>query len=186
MAYTHFSGVDATLLKVNGTQVTATAAELNKAAGVTAGTVTASKAVVVDANKRIDTLVIADGGLFLGTGAGTAVGATAAEINIAADASAQTETVAAAGAISVTKRITKLALVGAGAVTLAAPDATMLGLVKIIEMTADNGDVTLALTNVDGQSSGTGATFGDVGDALVLVGGVSKWHVIGEAGVALA
>ena len=29
MAYTHFSGVDTVLLKINGTQVTATAAELN-------------------------------------------------------------------------------------------------------------------------------------------------------------
>lgn len=117
---------------------------------------------------------------------GTAVNATAAEINLAADASAQTETVAAAGAISVTKRITNLGLAGAGAVTLAAPDASMLGVVKIITMSADNGDVTLALTNVTGQSSGTTATFNDVGDALIVVGGISKWHVIGEAGITLA
>lgn len=51
--YSHFSGVDATLVKINGTQVTATAAELNKTASVTGGTVAASKAVVVDANKDI-------------------------------------------------------------------------------------------------------------------------------------
>lgn len=124
-----------------------------------------------------------DGTLKIG---GTAVTATAAELNLAADASAQTETVEAAGAVSVTKRITKLALSGAGAVTLAAPDTTMLGVVKIITMSANNGDVTLALTNVTGQSSGTTATFNGVGDALILVGGLSKWHVIGEAGIALS
>jgi hypothetical protein len=65
-----------------GTAVTATAAELNKTAGVTAGTVAASKAVVVGADKNIDTLAIADGGLKLGSGAGTAVSAKAAELNM--------------------------------------------------------------------------------------------------------
>lgn len=66
MGYTHFSGVDAALLKINGTQVTATAAEINALAstglsatelgyldGVTAGAVTASKAAVVDISKDI-------------------------------------------------------------------------------------------------------------------------------------
>lgn len=61
--------------------LTATTAEINKLAGVTGGTVAASKALVVDANKRLDTLVIADGGLKLGTAGGTAVTATAAELN---------------------------------------------------------------------------------------------------------
>ena len=50
--------------------------------GVTAGTVTAGKAVVTTTNKHIDALVISDGGLALGAGAGTAISATAAEINI--------------------------------------------------------------------------------------------------------
>ena len=70
-----FLGTDA------GIAVTATAVELNKVAGVTAGTVSASKAIVVDSNKRIDTLVIADGGLKLGATGGTAVDATAVELN---------------------------------------------------------------------------------------------------------
>jgi len=116
---------------------------------------------------------------------GVTVASTAAELNLN-DVSAQTETVIGAGAVSIALRLTKLALVGAGAVTLAVPGAGMLGVVKVITMTADNGDVTLELTNVTGQSAGAVATFNDVGDALVLVGGVSKWHVIGEAGVALA
>lgn len=40
-------------LKIAGTAITATAAEMNKLAGVTAGTVTASKALVVDANSQL-------------------------------------------------------------------------------------------------------------------------------------
>ncbi|CAB4220471.1 hypothetical protein UFOVP1625_34 [uncultured Caudovirales phage] len=41
-------------LQISGTAITATAAEINKLAGVTAGTASASKALVVDANKDID------------------------------------------------------------------------------------------------------------------------------------
>lgn len=115
-----------------------------------------------------------------------AVTASAAELNQIADISAYQETIAAAGALSIIKRVSKLALVGAGAVTLAAPDATCLGYIKVIEMTTDNGDVTLALTNVVGQSSGTTATFNDAGDQLVLVASVDKWIVIKERGVTLS
>ena len=48
--------------------------------GVTAGTVSANKAVVVGANKNVDVLAIAD--LKLGAGAGTSVSRTAAQINL--------------------------------------------------------------------------------------------------------
>lgn len=48
--------------------------------GITAGTVTASKAVVVGANKNVDVLAIAD--LKLGAGAGTSVSSTATELNV--------------------------------------------------------------------------------------------------------
>ena len=115
-----------------------------------------------------------------------ALNTSAAELNQVADISAYQETVIAAGALSIVKRVSKVALVGAGAVTLAAPDATCLGYVKLIEMSADNGDVTLALTNVVGQSSGTTATFNDVRDQLVLVAGVDKWIVIKERGITLS
>lgn len=114
------------------------------------------------------------------------VNATSTEINQLNDVSAYTETIAAAGALSVTKVVSKLALVGAGAVTLAAPSATMYGQQKLIEMTTDNGDVTLALTEIEGQSSGTTATFNSVGDKLILVAGLSKWTVIKEFGIVLS
>jgi len=169
------------------TQVTATAAELNTLDLTTgAGTLEASKAIVVNADKHVDEINTAS--LKLGaTGATVAVGSTAAELNLL-DLSAQTETIDSGVAASVTKRITKIDnhVTGAGAITLAAPDATMLGQVKIIEMTVDGGDVTLSLANIDGGTAATTATFDDVGECLSLVGGVSKWHVIGEAGVTLS
>jgi hypothetical protein len=100
---------------------------------------------------------------------------TAAELNTAADQSAQTELLVADGAVSVTKRITKIEDTGTGSYTLAAPNAALLGMVKLIEMTADNGDITLALTNVDGAAGNTTATFNTVGQHVALVAGVSKW-----------
>jgi hypothetical protein len=78
-------------LFIGGTEVTASAAELNimdgvtadkneinTLDGVTAGVASASKAVVLGATKNLDTLVVADNGLKLG---GTAITKTATEIN---------------------------------------------------------------------------------------------------------
>ena len=48
--------------------------------GITAGTVLASKAVIVGTNKNVDVLAIAD--LKLGSGAGTSVTSSAAELNV--------------------------------------------------------------------------------------------------------
>lgn len=113
-------------------------------------------------------------------------GATSAELDRFNDVSAYSETVTAAGAVSVSKLYTALELTGAGAVTLAAPDGSMTGQVKVIEMTADNGDVTLALTNVVGGSAATTATFDAVGEILILVAASAKWVVIKEQGVTLS
>jgi len=57
------------------------AAEVGFLNGVTAGTVTASKAVVVGTNKEIDTIVLPVSGLKIGAGAGTAVDRSAAQLN---------------------------------------------------------------------------------------------------------
>lgn len=56
-------------------------AELAVLDSVTAGTVAAGKAVVPTADKHIDTIVISKDGLCIGTGAGTAMTCTAAELN---------------------------------------------------------------------------------------------------------
>lgn len=70
MAGTHFKGpvystngfvsgtTDNVLTGSDAAAITATAAEIDVTAGVTAGTVTASKALVVDANKTLDVLNI--------------------------------------------------------------------------------------------------------------------------------
>jgi hypothetical protein len=63
------------------TDITASAAEVNLIDGSVAGTAVASKALVLGANKNVDTLVVADSGLKLGSGAGTAITATAENIN---------------------------------------------------------------------------------------------------------
>ena len=103
------------------------------------------------------------------------------------DLSEQTETILVAGAVSVTKRISKLsAASGAYAVTLAAPDATMLGQVKVIEMTVAGNAITMALTNVDGGSADTTASFDAVNEVLILVAGTNKWHIVKEVGVTLS
>jgi hypothetical protein len=177
--------LDITTPKIGGVAITATAAELNYCDVTTIGVQQASKAVIADAN--VNTGVSKVTALHIGaSGSEVQVNSTAAELNLL-DLSAQTETVTAAGAASVTKRVTKLDSTIAGfALTLAAPDATMLGQVKVIAMTVDNGDVTLALTNVQGGTAATTATWSAVGQELVLVAGVSKWNVVGECGVVLS
>jgi hypothetical protein len=166
-------GITSTVSELNILDgVTSSAAELNILTGVTS---TSAELNILDGvTSTAAELNIVDG-----------VTATAAEINTAADVSTQVETVAAAGALTGTITNSKLALVGAGAVTLAAPSADMLGKIKLVEMTVDNGDVTLALTNVDGGTNTTTCTWANVGEALILVGGVSKWHVFKELGVVL-
>lgn len=112
--------------------------------------------------------------------------ATSTELNRFNDVSAYQESIIAAGALSTTAKYSGLAVVSGGAVTLDVPPATMLGQIKVIEMTTDDGDVTLVLTNIEGQSSGTTATFNSVNDKLILIAGAVKWTVLKEFGIALA
>lgn len=133
------------------------------------------------------TLEVADdGGLSI---ASTAVTATAAELNTL-NTTLQTETVTATGAISVDKTNTNLDTVvpaGATAYTLAACPAYMVGHIKTIRFSADNGDATVALTEVQGGTAATTATFTDVGNELILIGSAGgKWTVIKEFGVTLS
>ena len=176
-------------------------AEADVLQGATAGTQVANKAVVADANINIG--VVKATALHIGaTGSETQVTASAtelnvldnmtattAELNFAADVSAQTETIAAAGAVSTLIKTSDLALVGAGAVTLGVPNAIMTGQIKTIRMTVDNGDVTMALTevnNVAGASAGTTCTFDAVGDTIILAACGAKWVVIGINGAVIS
>lgn len=123
--------------------------------------------------------------LFIG---GTAITATAAEINNAADDSLHTQAITAAAAVTVDGTINRATLAGgAYAITLAAPSAAMRGKLLTIEYIGGDTDaVTLALTDVQGQSSGTTATFNADNETLILVGGQAKWNVIKEVGVTMA
>lgn len=161
-------------------------AEVDVLQGAVAGTQVASKAVIADAN--VNTGVSKVTSLYIGsTGAEVQVTSTPAELNLL-DLTAQSETVLVAGAVSVVKRITTLSgASGAYAVTLDAPNATMLGQVKVIQyLTGSTNAITMALTNVIGGSAATTASFNAADETLVLVAGASKWIVVGEAGVTLS
>lgn len=118
---------------------------------------------------------------------GVAVGATAAEIDAAADASSFTQAITAADAIDLSARHVEITgpATSTYAVTLAAP--TVGGIVKVIEMvaTTSTNAVTLALTNVVGGSAASTATFNAAGEILTLVSAGSKWVVLDELGVTL-
>lgn len=72
------------------------------------------------------------------------------------------------------------------AITLGVPKRA--GQIMVIEMLSTTGTnaVTLATTNIVGQSSGTGATFNAAGEILTLVSAGSKWVVLDELGVTFA
>lgn len=119
----------------------------------------------------------------------TAITATATEINNAADDSLHTQAIVAAGAVTVDGTINRVTVTNAvnGAITLAAPSAAMKGKLLTIEyIGAGTNNTTLALTNVQGGSAGTSATFNAANETLVLVGGELKWNVLKEVGVTLA
>ncbi len=116
----------------------------------------------------------------------TAIAQTGTNIEAGGD---QTQAIVAAGAITVDGTVNRVTLTNAinGAVTLAAPSAAMYGKTLTIEyIGAGTNNTTLALTNVQGQSAGTGATFNAAGETLILVGGATKWNVVTEVGVTMA
>lgn len=117
------------------------------------------------------------------------VTATAAEINGVCDKSAHTQAIVAAGAVTVDGTIRRVTVTNAvnGAITLAAPSAAMKGELLIIEyIGAGTNATTLALTNVQGGSAATSASFNAADETLILVGGETKWNVIKEVGVTLS
>lgn len=197
-------------LKLGGTLVTSTAAELNALDGATAsatelnyldiatlGTGAASKAVVLNASSNYTTpgagtWTFSSGSTanFAGTLqiGGVTLGSTAAEINTRTDDSAMVETsTGTSGALSTSIAVSAIdSTAGAGTRTLAVP--TKPAMIKIIKMTVDNGDTTLDLTNIVGGSAATTATFDAVDETLVLVSDVAsgKWIVLAEVGVTLS
>lgn len=75
---------------------------------------------------------------------------------------------------------------GTYAVILSAPTRASAGRFLEVEMVATTGGtVTIALTNVDGGSAASTATFSAAGQKLLLVAGATKWTVLKELGVVL-
>ncbi len=167
-----------------GTAMSASAAELNLADGSVAGTAVASKLLCLGADKNVDVLAIADGGLKLGAGAGTAVNATAAELNAFCDQSAGVQAITGAAAITADGTINRVTLTGgAYAFTLAVPGAAAVGKFLCIEYIGGDTDAdTLSLANVTGGSAATTASFNADGEGLLLFGTALKWVVVKEFG----
>lgn len=93
----HFHSDLATTLDA-ALNTTASSAELNLADGSVAGTAVASKLLCLGADKNVDTIAVADGGFKLGSGAGTAVTSTAAELNELDDVTSFAQSTIAVGA----------------------------------------------------------------------------------------
>jgi hypothetical protein len=98
------------------------------------------------------------------------------------------QTITEAGAVSLDANHVKITgpAESTYAITLDAPSRG--GQVMVIEMTATTGtnSVTLALTNIDGGSAGTTATFNAAGETLTLLSSSTKWWVLTEEGVTLS
>lgn len=94
------------------------------------------------------------------------------------------QTITAASPINLDARFVRLQSSGSGyAVTLAAP--TIPGVYKVIQKTSANTDnITLAMTNLIGQPSGTTLTWNSQNDIVVLVScDNSKWYIVSYNGV---
>lgn len=128
--------------------------------------------------KTLGSMAIQDATAVAVTG-GTVVGATLA---------GAVQTITAADAISLDANHVKITGPESStyAVTLAAPSRG--GQFLVIEMvsTTSTNAVTLAATNIVGQSSGTGATFNAAGETLTLISNSTKWIVLDEHGVTFA
>lgn len=110
--------------------------------------------------------------------------ATKAEIQNECDRSAQVQAISGAGAITTDGTIRRVTLTGgAYAFTLAAPAAVNYGDMLVIEYIGGDTDAdTLALTNCEGGTAATSASFNADGEGLILVGAVGKWVIIKEFG----
>lgn len=135
-----------------GTSLSST--ELSLIDGVTAGTLTASKVVSVDANKA--------------TTGFTSITSNVAGVVVGFVPTAVQQALSGAGAVNITTYYTAVTNTGADALTLA--DGTITGQLKKVKMIVDPGtDSTLTFN--------TNATivFADVGDYAVLLWNGADW-----------
>ena len=169
--------------------MTATQAELNVATGVTVGTVTASKALVVDSASKLDIMNVdnitinsndisstdTNGNITItpnGTGKVSLVGGIMTP---------ETTTSSGAGAVAITGAIHEITTDSADALTLA--DGAEGQHLYVVCVDQSSGDATLTPTNF---AQGTTITFADDGDACHLLFTAGEWYVVGNQGCAIA
>lgn len=151
---------------VLGAGVTATAAELNVNAGVTPGTVTASKTVVAGATKNVDTLGIAL----------LSVGAAGLEPAVTAHAGG---TQAAAFALSATASFHDVTVVGTAADSVKLPLATGSGNIHWVKNSAAVNSLQLygaGTDTIDGVATATGVAIAAGKARLLIDDGAGTWE----------
>ena len=174
-----------------GTAVTATAAELNLLDTSVAGTAVASKALVLGADKNIDTIAIADSGLRLGSGAGTAVTATAAELNLLDTSVAGTAVASKALVLGADKNIDTIAIadsglrLGSGAGTAVTATAAELNKCDGIPATAYQTVMEEVLFTEAGEGTYTGTIALPAGARIIDIGvdGIALWDAATSASI---
>jgi len=149
-----------------GAGITATAAELNTNAGVTAGVVTASKTVVVGATKNVDTL-----GVNL-----LSVGAAGIETGITAHAGG---TQAAALALSATASVHNVTVVGSAADSVKLPLATGSGNIHWVKNSAAANSLQLygsGTDTIDAVATATGVAIAAGKSRMVVDIAAGLWQ----------
>ncbi len=144
-----------------------TVTDLLKIAGVTNGTTAASKALVTNTDKAVSE--VHTPALYLGAGAGTLVGATAAELNYVCDASANVSQLTASGAVPATARSVEL---NHATVAIAATiaDASVHPGLFVVKDTSASGTAAHTCVITTGTWDGTNktATLNAPNEALVV------------------
>lgn len=166
-----FIGRSATLWNVASASdtisgLTASAAELNTHTGVVAGTVSASKVVVVGASKNVDTLAVAL----------TSVGAAGMEAALTAHAGG---TQAAALALSATKSYHEATIVASAGDSLALPLATGSGNIHWVKNSAAVNSLQLygsGTDTIDGVATATGVAILAGKSRLLIDDGAGTWE----------
>ena len=165
-------------LRIGAVEVTATGTEIEKLAGVTAGTTTASKVLVVGANKNLDVLALPVSGLKIGAGAGTAMDATAAELNVNTAVVAGTSSASKTAVLGANKNLDILALpvsglkIGTGAGTAMDRSAAELNLLGGKPIGTHGFVIGAEAANV----INVGVTLKDgAGATLAVIGAVTCW-----------
>ena len=156
-------GKNGRLLTTNaaGVESVISTTELGFLDGVTAGTASASKAVVLGADKNVDTIAVAEGGLKIGAGAGTAMTATAAELNLIDGSIAGTAVAGKAAVLGATKNLDTLSVAALLATTsVAVGGGTAITKIVVYSQSLDVASVA-ANTTAEQTFTVTGLTTAD-------------------------